>query len=85
MSRDTFHKLEISDNRIKSYKQAGLIKEVSVPDKNGNGAKTFYELTDKKGKDFCRQECGIKHFVKTPYFSETYTFDNANTWMTASI
>ena len=63
MSRDTFHKLEISDNRIKSYRQAGLIKEVSVPDKHGSGAKTFFELTDKKGKDFCRQECGIKHFI----------------------
>ena len=63
MNRDTFHKLEISDNRIKSYKQAGLIKEVSVPDRHGNGIKTFYELTDKKGKNFCRQECGIKHFI----------------------
>lgn len=63
MSRDTLHKLEITDNRIKSYKQAGLIKEVSVPDKHGNGIKTFYELTDKEGKDFCRQECGIKHFI----------------------
>lgn len=63
MSRETFHKLEISDNRIKSYKQAGLIREVSVPDKHGSGSKTFYELTDKKGKDFCRQECGIQHFI----------------------
>lgn len=63
MSRDTLHRLEITDNRIKSYKQAGLIKEVSVPDRHGNGIKTFYELTDKKGKDFCRQECGIKQFI----------------------
>lgn len=63
MSKDTFRKLEISDNRIKSYKQAGLIKEVSVPEKHGNGIKTFYELTNKKGKDFCRQECNIKHFI----------------------
>lgn len=63
MSRDTLHKLEITDNRIKSYKQAGLIKEVSVPDRHGDGIKTFYELTDKKGKDFCRQECNIKHFI----------------------
>lgn len=63
MSRDTLHKLEITDNRIKSYKQAGLIKEVSVPNKHGNGIKTFYELTDKKGKDFCRQECNIKQFI----------------------
>lgn len=63
MSRDTFHKLEITDNRIKSYKQAGLIKQVNVPDKHGNGIKTFYELTDKKGKDFCRQECNVKHFI----------------------
>ena len=63
MNKDTLHKLEITDNRIKSYKQAGLIKEVSVPDRHGNGIKTFYELTDKKGKDFCRQECGIKHFI----------------------
>lgn len=63
MNKDTFHKLEISDNRIKSYRQAGLIKEVNVPDKHGNGIKTFYELTDKKGKDFCRQECNVKHFI----------------------
>lgn len=63
MSKDTLHKLEITDNRIKSYKQAGLIKEVSVPDRHGNGTKVFYELTDKKGKNFCRQECGIKHFI----------------------
>ena len=63
MSKDTFHKLEISDNRIKSYKQAGLIREVSVPDKHGNGIKTFYELTNKKGKDFCRRECNVKHFI----------------------
>lgn len=63
MNKDTFHKLEISDNRIKSYRQAGLIKEVSVPDKHGNGIKTFYELTDKKGKDFCRQECNVKNFI----------------------
>ena len=63
MSKDTLHKLEITDNRIKSYKQAGLIKEVSVPDKHGNSIKTFYELTDKKGKAFCRQECNIKQFI----------------------
>ena len=63
MSRDTLHKLEITDNRIKSYKQAGLLKEVSVPDRHGNGIRTFYELTDKKGKDFCRQECGTRQFI----------------------
>ena len=63
MSKDTLHKLEISDNRIKTYKQAGLIKEISVADRHGNGIKTYYELTDKKGKDFCRQECGIKSFI----------------------
>lgn len=63
MSRSTLHKLEITDNRIKSYKRAGLIKEVSVSDRHGDGIKTFYELTDKKGKDFCRQECNIKHFI----------------------
>lgn len=63
VSRDTFHKLEISDNRIKSYKQAGLIKEISVPDKHGAGIKTFFQLTDKKGKEFCRQECNVKQFI----------------------
>ncbi len=63
VNRSTLHKLEITDNRIKSYKQAGLIKEVSVPDRHGDGIKTFYELTGKKGKDFCRQECNIKHFI----------------------
>lgn len=62
MAKDTFHKLEISDNRIKTYRQAGLIKEVSVPDKHGSGIKTFYEL-NKKGKEFCKQECGIKSFI----------------------
>lgn len=63
MSRDTFHKLEISDNRIKSYKQAGLIREVTVPDRHGSGHKTFFELTDKKGKEFCRNECNVKSFI----------------------
>ena len=63
MSKDTLHKLEITDNRIKSYKQAGLIKEVSIPDRHGNSIRTFYELTDKKGKAFCRQECNIKQFI----------------------
>lgn len=62
MDRDTFHKIEITDNRIKSYLHAGMIKEISVIDKNGNGFKTYYEL-DKKGKEFCRQECNIKHFI----------------------
>lgn len=70
MSRDTFHKMEISDNRIKSYKQAGLIKETSVIDKHGNGMKTYFELTDKKGKDFCRQECEVKHFISNANASE---------------
>ncbi len=70
MTRDTLHKLEITDNRIKSYMQVGLIKEVSVPDRHGNGIRTFYELTDKKGKDFCRQECGIKQFVSNGNASE---------------
>ena len=69
MSRNTFHRLEISDNRIKSYKQAGLIKEVSVPDKHGNGCTNFYELTDKKGKDFCRQECGVQTFISNGHAS----------------
>lgn len=63
MSKDTFHKLEISDNRIQTYRKAGLIREVSTADRRGNGIRTFYELTDKKGKTFCRQECNIKHFI----------------------
>lgn len=62
MDRDTFHKLEITDNRIKSYLHAGLIKETSVVDKNGNGIRTYFELGN-KGKDFCKQECHIKHFI----------------------
>lgn len=62
MDRDAFHKMEITDNRIKSYLHAGMIRETSVIDKNGNGFKTYYEL-DNKGKDFCRQECNIKHFI----------------------
>lgn len=70
MSRDTFHKMEISDNRIKSYKQAGLIKETSVIDKHGNGLKTYYELTEKRGKEFCRNECSVKHFISNANASE---------------
>lgn len=62
MDRDTFHKLEITDNRIKSYLHAGLIKETSVVDKNGNGIRTYFELGN-KGKDFCRHECHSKHFI----------------------
>lgn len=63
MSRDTFHKLQISDNRIKSYQKAGLIKEVSVPDKHGTGFRNYYELTEKQGKDFARSECGVNNFI----------------------
>ena len=62
MGRDTFHKMEITDNRIKSYLHAGLIKETSVVDKNGNGIRTYFELGN-KGKDFCRHECHSKHFI----------------------
>lgn len=62
-SRDTFHKMEISDNRILSYKQASFIKEVSIPDKHGPGCKTYFELTEKAGKNFCHQECGIQKFI----------------------
>lgn len=62
MDRDTFHKLEITDNRIKSYLHAGMIRGTSVIDKNGNGFKTYYEL-DERGKEFCKQECNIKHFI----------------------
>lgn len=62
MDRDTFHKLEITNNRIKSYLHAGLIKETSVVDKNGNGIRTYFELGN-KGKDFCRHECHTKHFI----------------------
>lgn len=62
-SRETFHKMEISDNRILSYKQAGFIKEVNIPDKHGSGCKSYFELTEKTGKNFCRQECGIQKFI----------------------
>lgn len=58
MSRESINKLEISNNRIKTYKQANFIREVSVPDTHGNGIKSYFELTD-KGKNFCRQECNI--------------------------
>lgn len=61
-SKESFNKLDISNNRIKSYQQANLIKEVYVPDKHGTGGSTYYELTS-KGESFCRQECGIKHFI----------------------
>lgn len=63
ISRETFNKLQISDNRIQSYRKAGLIKEVSVPNKYGGGYRTFYELTEKQGKDFARQECNVHHFI----------------------
>ena len=57
ISKETFNKLQISDNRIKSYRDAGLIKEVSIPNKHGDGFRNFYELTEKHGKDFA-----CKHF-----------------------
>lgn len=63
IEKDTYHTLGITDNRINSYLHAGIIRDTSVIDKNGNGVKTYYELTDKRGKDFCRQECNIKHFI----------------------
>lgn len=61
-SRDTFNKLDISNNRVKSYQQANLIKEVYVPDKHGTDGSTYYELTQ-KGEIFCKQECQIDKFI----------------------
>lgn len=61
-SKDTLNKLDISNNRIKSYQQANLIKEVYVPDKHGTGGSTYYELTQ-KGELFCKQECQIDKFI----------------------
>ena len=63
ISKDTLNKMNISNNRIKSYRQAGLIKEVYVPDKHGSTGRYFYELTDKQGKEFCRTHCDIKNFI----------------------
>lgn len=62
MSRETFNKLEISNNRLKTFKQANLIKQVSIADRHGNGTKTYYELTN-KGQQFCQKEMGIRHFI----------------------
>lgn len=63
MSAETFNNLEISNNRIKSYKDAGLVKKTFVPDRSGTGGKNYYILTDKRGKDFCRNECNVKNFI----------------------
>lgn len=70
MSKDTFHKMEISNNRIHSYMKAHLIKETSVVDKHGGGIKTYYELTNKYGKDFCRTHCNVNHFISNANASE---------------
>ncbi len=63
VSPETLNKMEISNNRIKSYVNAGLIKKTFVPDRSGSSGKNFYILTDKRGKDFCRNECGVTHFI----------------------
>lgn len=61
METKTFNKMEISNNRIKSYQDAGLIKKTFVPDRCGTNGKNYYILT-KAGKDFCKK-CGVKHFI----------------------
>lgn len=67
-SKDTFSKLDISNNRVKSYQQANLIKEVYMPDKHGTGGQSFYELTG-KGEAFCRNECQITNFISNGHAS----------------
>lgn len=62
MSTETFNKLEISKNRIKSYQDAGLIKKTFVPDRCSTNGKNYYILT-RTGKDFCKNECGVKNFI----------------------
>lgn len=63
MSAETFNRMEISNNRIKNYKDAGLIKKTILPDRCGTKTKEFYILTDKRGKDFCKNECNVKNFI----------------------
>ena len=47
--------------KIPEFRQTGKvnfkIKEVSVPNKHGDGFRNFYELTEKHGKNFARSEC----------------------------
>lgn len=63
ISTDTLHKMEITDNRIKSYMNANMIKKCFVPDRSGTGGKNYYVLTKTQGKDFVRNKCGITHFI----------------------
>jgi hypothetical protein len=62
ISKETFHKLDISNNRINSYEKMGFVKEVHIPTMHGPGCKSYYELQP-KGKEFCERECNIKHFI----------------------
>ncbi len=59
---DSFKRMDITNNRIKSYVDAGLIHSVFVPDKHGTSGNTYYELTS-KGQAFCQNECGIQRFI----------------------
>lgn len=63
MTPETFNKMEISNNRIKSYVSAGIIKKTFVPSRSGTGGKNYYVLTDKRGKEFVKNECNIKHLI----------------------
>ncbi len=75
MSAETFNKMEISKNRIKSYQEANLIKKTFVPSRCGTGGENFYILT-KRGKDFCKNECG-KYSVKNFISNGNSTYHNS--------
>lgn len=63
---DGFHQMEISNNRIQSYRKCGLIRSHLVPNPYGANSKCYYELT-KKGKEWCLNHC--KDITKTSFIS----------------
>lgn len=73
MSKDAFHKLEITDNRIKSYKQARLIREISVSNKHGNGIKTHLSQSNSsKAKIFPCERPFLRKLCYNPFVMTSF-------------
>jgi hypothetical protein len=73
ISKESFNNLGISNNRICSYLDAGIIKSSSYHSRTGKEVHESFILSE-KGKHFCRSVCGINHFIS----NGNATFHNEN-------
>lgn len=81
ISRESLHKLGITDNRIRSF-QKSIIKKVEYPEKYGEGSRECFVLT-KTGMNFIKAECHIDKAVSN---GESYHHnENCSRWIAENL